>query len=53
MFRTLLNQGCEHSYPTKPYKAIFVDGNPVHKTAQKPIVQKLEQKVDYQEDSSF
>ncbi len=28
--------GCEHACPTKPFKAIYVDGNPKHKTAQKP-----------------
>jgi polyferredoxin len=27
---------CEFSCPTAPYKAIFVDGNPVHKAAKKP-----------------
>jgi ferredoxin len=45
--------GCEHACPTKPYKAIFVDGNPVHISARKPIVQKIDQKVDYQEDFPF
>jgi ferredoxin len=27
---------CEFACPTTPYKAIFVDGNPVHKAAKKP-----------------
>lgn len=45
--------GCEHACPTKPYKAIFVDGNPVHKTAKKPVVKKIDQKVDFQEDFPF
>jgi len=45
--------GCEHACPTKPYKAIFVDGNPVHKRAQKPVVQEVDQKVDYKEDFPF
>jgi ferredoxin len=27
---------CENACPTTPYKAIFVDGNPVHLAAQKP-----------------
>ena len=27
---------CEFACPTTPYKAIFVDGNPVHLTAKKP-----------------
>ncbi len=29
--------GCEYACPTRPYKAIYVDGNPVHKTAEKPL----------------
>jgi ferredoxin len=35
--------GCEHACPTRPYRAIFVDGNPVHKRAEKPVVKELEQ----------
>jgi ferredoxin-type protein NapF len=27
---------CEYACPATPYKAIFVDGNPVHEAAQKP-----------------
>ena len=27
---------CEFACPTIPYKAIFVDGNPVHMAAKKP-----------------
>lgn len=45
--------GCEHACPTKPYKAIFVDGNPVHKIAKKPVVQKVDQQVDFQKDFPF
>ncbi len=45
--------GCEHACPTKPYKAIFVDGNPLHKLAKKPVVQKIEQAIDYKEDFPF
>ncbi len=45
--------GCEHACPTKPYKAIFVDGNPVHKVAQKPVVQQLEQEVYFEDDFQF
>ena len=45
--------GCEHACPTKPYKAIYVDGNPVHKKAQKPVVKKIEQKVDHKKDFPF
>jgi polyferredoxin len=28
---------CEFACPTVPFKAIFVDGNPVHKAAKKPV----------------
>jgi ferredoxin-type protein NapF len=28
---------CENACPTTPYKAIFVDGNPIHKAAKKPV----------------
>lgn len=35
--------GCEHACPTEPFKAIYVDGNPVHRLAQKPAVQKIEE----------
>ncbi len=34
--------GCEHACPTRPYKAIYVDGNPVHRVADKPLEQKLD-----------
>lgn len=33
---------CEFACPTTPYKAIFVDGNPVHQVAQKPENEKSE-----------
>jgi len=45
--------GCEHACPTKPCKAIYVDGNPVHKLAKKPVVKKIEEKVDDNEDFPF
>jgi ferredoxin len=45
--------GCEHACPTKPYKAIYVDGNPVHKLAQKPVVKKIEEKLDNKADFPF
>ncbi|MBF0528378.1 MAG: 4Fe-4S binding protein [Deltaproteobacteria bacterium] len=45
--------GCEHACPTKPYKAIYVDGNPVHKLAKKPVVKKIEKKVDDNADFPF
>jgi ferredoxin len=33
---------CEHACPTKPFKAIFVDGNPLHEAASKPKSKVLE-----------
>lgn len=45
--------GCEYACPTKPYKAIYVDGNPVHKTAKKPVEKKIDESVDYKEDFPF
>ena len=45
--------GCEHACPTKPYKAICVDGNPAHKMAKKPVVKKIEEKVDSSGDFPF
>jgi ferredoxin len=33
---------CEFACPTTPYKAIFVDGNPVHMAAQKPVVEEAD-----------
>lgn len=45
--------GCQHACPTKPYKAIFVDGNAEHKLAKKPVVKKIEVKVDSNEDFPF
>ena len=45
--------GCEYACPTKPYKAIYVDGNPVHKRAQKPAEKVVDNKVDYKEDFPF
>ena len=44
---------CEYACPVKPYKAIYVDGNPVHLTAKKPEIKKLDKKVDYKEDFPF
>jgi Fe-S-cluster-containing dehydrogenase component len=36
---------CEFACPTVPYKAIFVDGNPVHVAAKKPVNEKSEIKT--------
>jgi len=44
---------CEFACPVRPYKAIYVDGNPIHQTAKKKTEQKLEQKVDYKSDFPF
>jgi ferredoxin len=33
---------CEHPCPTTPYKAIYVDANPVHLRAKKPETRKLQ-----------
>ena len=45
--------GCEYACPTKPFKAIYVGGNPVHKPAKKPVMETIEEKVDYKEDFPF
>lgn len=44
---------CEHACPTVPYKAIYVEGNPVHLAAKKPPEEKIEQKVDLKSDFPF
>jgi len=44
---------CEHACPTIPYKAIYIEGNPVHKTAEKPKEEKIEKKIDLKEDFPF
>jgi len=36
---------CEYACPTTPYKAIFVDGNAVHKAAKKPENKESEIKI--------
>ena len=33
---------CEYACPTRPYRAIYVDGHPVHQAAKKPVFEKLE-----------
>lgn len=35
---------CEYACPTTPFKAIFVDGNPVHLAAKKPVPEEAETK---------
>lgn len=44
---------CEYACPSIPYKAIYVNGNPVHLAAEKPKEEKLDQNIDYQEDFPF
>lgn len=36
---------CEYACPTKPYKAIYVDGVPVHEAAKKPVNEEAEIKT--------
>jgi len=36
---------CEHACPTDP-KSIYVEGNPVHLKAEKPVTKKVEEKVE-------
>lgn len=45
--------GCEYACPTKPYKAIYVDGNPKHLQAEEPSETKVEQTIDSSEDFPF
>jgi ferredoxin len=33
---------CEYPCPTRPYKAIYVEGNPEHLVAEKPAVEQME-----------
>ncbi len=37
---------CEHACPTRPFRAIFVEGNAVHRRAKKPVVRKVEMPGD-------
>ena len=43
---------CEHACPTKPFKAIFVDGHELHQVAQVSDEEELEQ-PDLEEDFPF
>ncbi len=40
---------CEYACPTTPYKAIYVNGNPVHQAAKKPVVKEpdINKPVDF------
>jgi ferredoxin len=44
---------CEYACPTKPFKAICVDGNPVHGKSKKPEPRALEIKIDETGDFPF
>ncbi len=44
---------CEFACPTKPYKAIYVESNPVHAVARKPKQEKIEEEVDLKGDFPF
>ncbi len=44
---------CEFACPTKPYKAIYVESNPVHAVARKPKEEKIKEKPDLKEDFPF
>lgn len=44
---------CEHACPTRPYKAIYIRRNPVHKLAEKPMEKKLESTPALGEDFPF
>jgi formate hydrogenlyase subunit 6/NADH:ubiquinone oxidoreductase subunit I len=44
---------CEYACPTKPYKAIFVEGNPIHLIAKKAESKQTEQIFSPEEDFPF
>lgn len=44
---------CEHPCPVRPYKAIYVESNPVHEIAKKPEKKSTEQKEDVDEEFPF
>ncbi len=44
---------CEYACPVKPYKAIYVEGNPVHQIAKKKEEKKIKEKINYKEDFPF
>jgi len=43
---------CEHACPTRPYRAIYVNGNPVHLIANKKEIERR-QVIDLKEDFPF
>ena len=44
---------CEHACPTIPYKAIYVEGNPVHQIAKKRSEEKIKREIDFKSDFPF
>ncbi len=44
---------CEFACPVKPYKAIYVEGNPIHRIAKKKEEKKIEEKINYKEEFPF
>ncbi len=36
---------CENACPTRPYRAIYVNGHPIHQSAQRPISKPLEREA--------
>jgi len=44
---------CEYACPTTPYKAIYVEGNPVHQIAKEAPQERFEQEIDYKEEFPF
>jgi ferredoxin len=44
---------CEYACPTIPYKAIYVEGNPVHLVAKPAPEERFEQEVNYKEEFPF
>ena len=44
---------CEYACPTIPFKAIYVEGNPLHQTAKIAPQERLEQEVNYKEEFPF
>ena len=44
---------CEYPCPTRPYRAIYVEGNPEHMVAEKPIIEEIEEVELGEEDFPF
>ncbi|MBE0570071.1 MAG: 4Fe-4S dicluster domain-containing protein [Ignavibacteriaceae bacterium] len=44
---------CEYACPTRPFKAIYVEGNPLHLIAKEAPEERFEQEVDYKEEFPF